>query len=142
MLSIVLKCLVGVGFVASGWFAAMPAPPAGCKLRVQNLGTAELPNYKATCYGDCVAPAANPCEVDSLIFWDIDDEGNRVLREIWWCKCNGVLLDVTSAQACVGNFNDAGGWHFVCETAQCAKPCDENPLPGPGATVDACVCPP
>lgn len=125
--------------VASGWAGVLIPPPSGCRLTVKNNGTLEQPVYEFGCQGDCVAPAANPCEIDSTVF-NGDDGSTSVL---WECKCDGQDINALSNQACTANMNNNGGaWKIICGQAQCNNPCTKASLPvAPGSKVFACTCP-
>ncbi|MCK5941734.1 MAG: hypothetical protein KAI24_07190 [Planctomycetes bacterium] len=139
MLSRIIKCSASALLVASGWAGVLIAPPGGCRLTVKNDGTAQQPVDVFDCEGDCVAPAQNPCAVDSIVF--VGDDGKSSV--LWQCECDGQDITVLSNQACDANMNNNGGvWKIVCSQARCANPCTKATLPvTPGSTVFACTCP-
>lgn len=130
--STVLLCL-------SGAAALSIAPPEGCRLTIENVGTTQSPSYEFECQGDCVTPQKNPCKVGSIRFRS-DENANAVL---WECYCDGDDINLLDQQACTANVNDGNGsWDIICGAAQCTNPCVEAALPvSGGSTVFACTCP-
>jgi len=136
LLQTVAKAACASLFASSALVALLTAPPTGCRIMVKNNGTEQSPSYVPDCDGSCVAPQSDPCTVDY-----VQGRGEYGVITVYFCECNGVQVPPTSAQGCTGNWNNSGGWHFVCQKAGCQNACVASGNPAPGTTIYGCTCP-
>lgn len=137
MISILGKAVCASVFALSAVAVLRTAPPTGCRIKVTNDGTEASPHYLAECDGSCVSPQSDPCTVDRVV--GRGENGTTIYT--YFCKCDGVEVPPTTTQGCTGNFNNSGGWHFVCQKAGCKNTCSTSSLPVAGTTVYGCTCP-